>query len=433
MRLRKNIICFAAVFLFASVCIFSQQYWIRQPSPTDKSLNKSFFVDTLYGWAVGDSGIVIHTSNGGLNWVVQPAGIGHFPMDDVFFINRTTGWIISNDFFFTGTTILSTTDGGTNWQNYRYPDSSVVFNTIYFLDENTGFLSGYSGFILKTTNAGGNWVQTHVDTAYCPMLNMLSKHEFAFINSTTGFACGGHLDIVGIIWKTTDAGLNWVTYCVASEPLYDIKVISPSKIIAAGGDFEYGLSTVVSYDTGNTWLYRETGLFGEGRSLAFRTPEELWVPTVYSLEFALSKDTGSHSAPWLEIPTPDSIQVKSALFVTPTFGWAFGSGGAILKYNTAVIGLGEQEQIPKIFKLFQNYPNPFNPETKISFNAYRSAFVSLSVYDVNGALVEVLMEQKVNAGVHEAKWDGSKYASGVYFYSLKAGDFSESKKMLLIK
>lgn len=433
MNLRKNIISAAVIFLFAGLSIFSQQYWIQQPSPTTKPLYKSFFVDTSYGWAVGDSGIVIHTSNGGINWVIQPAGIGNFPMDDVFFINRTTGWIINNDFFFTGSTILSTTNSGANWSNYRYPDSSLVLNCIYFLDNNTGFLSGYSGVIMKTTNAGGNWFQTHIDTAFCPLLHMLPKQEFAFLNATTGFACGGQIDIQGMIWKTTDAGLNWVTYCVASEPLYDIKVVSPSKIIACGGDYEYGLSTVVSHDTGNTWSYRETGLFGEGRALAFRTPEELWIPTVYSLEFGLSTDSGSHSAAWFEIPTPDSIQIRSAIFVSPTFGWAFGLGGEILKYNTSVIGIGEPEQVPKAFTLFQNYPNPFNPETKIRFNAFSNAFVSLSVYDVNGALVEVLLDQKVNAGVHEVKWDGSKYASGVYFYTLKSGDFSESKKMLLIK
>jgi photosystem II stability/assembly factor-like uncharacterized protein len=433
MKLRKNVISAAAVFFFASVCIFSQQYWIPQSSPTTKSLNKSFFVDTLYGWAVGDSGIVVHTSTGGANWVIQPAGIGPFPMDDVFFINRTTGWIINNDFFFTGSTILSTTDGGASWSNFRYPDSSLVFNCIYFLDPNTGFLSGYSGIIMKTTNAGGNWFQTYIDTAYCPLLHMMPKQEFAFLNATTGFACGGQIDIQGMIWKTTDAGLNWVTYCVASEPLYDIKVVSPSKIIATGGDFEYGLSTVVSYDTGNTWAYRETGLFGEGRSLAFRTPEELWIPTVYSVEFGLSKDSGSHSAPWFEIPSPDSIHVKSALFVTPTFGWAFGSDGAILKYNTAVISINPQELIPADFTLHQNYPNPFNPETNIRFSVTNNSFISISVYDISGALVEVLLERKVSAGEHEVKWDGGNYASGVYFYTLKAGGFSQSKKMLLIR
>ena len=81
----------------------------------------------------------------------------------------------------------------------------------------------------------------------------------------------------------------------------------------------------------------------------------------------------------------------------------------------------------------QNYPNPFNPSTTIKFELPQSAIVRLSVYDMLGREVSVLVNERRNAGVHEVKFDGSNLASGVYFYRLTAGDFVQSKKLVLVK
>lgn len=103
-----------------------------------------------------------------------------------------------------------------------------------------------------------------------------------------GLPAGDEIDIQGMMWKTTNAGLSWKTYCVSAEPLYDVKALSPTKIIATGGDFEYGMGITVSYDAGSTWETEVTGLFGRGRSVAFRTPNELWVPLDFSQNFGVS-------------------------------------------------------------------------------------------------------------------------------------------------
>jgi hypothetical protein len=89
--------------------------------------------------------------------------------------------------------------------------------------------------------------------------------------------------------------------------------------------------------------------------------------------------------------------------------------------------------LPREFLLSQNYPNPFNPSTTIRMELPRSSVVRLSVYDVLGREVSVLVNDRKNAGVHEVKFDGSNLASGVYFYRLTAGDFVQSKKLLLLK
>jgi len=85
------------------------------------------------------------------------------------------------------------------------------------------------------------------------------------------------------------------------------------------------------------------------------------------------------------------------------------------------------------FKLRQNFPNPFNPNTVISYELPFTGFAKLSVYDILGNEVAELVNDKQNAGSYEVKFNGENIASGVYFYKLTAGKFSETKRMILIK
>jgi len=81
----------------------------------------------------------------------------------------------------------------------------------------------------------------------------------------------------------------------------------------------------------------------------------------------------------------------------------------------------------------QNYPNPFNPITNIRYSIPYTENVKLIVYDVMGREIATLVNEKQSPGTYEATFDGSAFASGVYFYKLIAGDFSKTKKLLLIK
>ncbi|MFP4547288.1 MAG: T9SS type A sorting domain-containing protein [Fidelibacterota bacterium] len=90
-------------------------------------------------------------------------------------------------------------------------------------------------------------------------------------------------------------------------------------------------------------------------------------------------------------------------------------------------------ETPSDFKLFHNYPNPFNPETKIRFNLPKSGKVRLTVYNIAGHKVKSLLNENKNAGSYEIIFDGSQLASGVYLYTLEAGDFTGMKKMMLLK
>jgi hypothetical protein len=89
--------------------------------------------------------------------------------------------------------------------------------------------------------------------------------------------------------------------------------------------------------------------------------------------------------------------------------------------------------LPKDFGLKQNYPNPFNPLTTIQFSVPNSSVVSLRVYNLLGIEVTSLINERVSAGPHLVDWNARGVASGIYFYRLKAGDFVETKKMILLK
>lgn len=89
--------------------------------------------------------------------------------------------------------------------------------------------------------------------------------------------------------------------------------------------------------------------------------------------------------------------------------------------------------VPDKFYLAQNYPNPFNPETVISFAVPQNSFVSLKVYNALGAEIITLINEEIKSGYYNYKWSGQNLPSGIYYYKMKAGDFSETRKMILIK
>ncbi len=89
--------------------------------------------------------------------------------------------------------------------------------------------------------------------------------------------------------------------------------------------------------------------------------------------------------------------------------------------------------LPTSYGLSQNYPNPFNPSTNISFDVPKASHVTLEVYNVLGQRVVSLVDQEMEAGIHTVEFDGSSISSGIYFYRLSAGDFAETKKMVMVK
>jgi len=101
--------------------------------------------------------------------------------------------------------------------------------------------------------------------------------------------------------------------------------------------------------------------------------------------------------------------------------------------NAVVSSISQINEIATGYKLSQNFPNPFNPETKINFSIPSSGFVDLKVYNAAGQNVTSLVNQRLSSGTYNVNWNASDVTSGVYFYTLKTENFTETKKMLLIR
>ena len=112
-------------------------------------------------------------------------------------------------------------------------------------------------------------------------------------------------------------------------------------------------------------------------------------------------------------------------------GDAYGS--PLLVLSGAVASVEDEMQLPTEFQLYQNYPNPFNPITKIKYSIPTSSLVILKIYDILGREIEILINEEKPSGDYEVEFDGGEITSGIYFYRIQAGDYVETKKMVLMK
>ncbi len=153
-----------------------------------------------------------------------------------------------------------------------------------------------------------------------------------------------------------------------------------------------------------SWQWSFTG--GTPATSNLQNPENInySAPGIYPVKLVVSNSYGS-----------DTLTKTQYVFVT--------TGTGIVK----------NEETAHDFKLHQNYPNPFNPSTTINFAIPKSLMVRISVFDILGKEVEVLVNEQLTAGTYKTEWNASKYSSGVYFYSITSGEFNEVKRMILTK
>lgn len=423
-------------FLISSCNLFAQDYWLRSylPYTTEITLNKVAFADSTKFYIAADSGKIFYSSNAGINWVEQNTGILN-DIKDIDFINANTGYAIAweygsiNPNFF-GSIILKTTNGGQNWDaNYKI-DTNIFYSKVSFINSQLGFLLGHPIGIVRTTDGGANWNKDHLDSNNLvygfPIKNIKT------FGSQFAVACGGFMDLAGVMWRTTNAGQNWTSEGVAPEPLYAIHIFDSQNIIAVGGDYEYGASLVKSSDAGATWEYIPFDEFGIGFGISFRTATEGWICTSLGQKFIYTLDGGQR---WATFTTAGEESIQDLVFSGKRYGVGVGQRGAILRYNTSLVNISNpNSSLPSSIELKQNYPNPFNPETIISFSLTKPENVSLKIYDMLGKEVKTLINGMMKPGEHKVKFDASEISAGIYFYTLKTGaNFTTTKKMILVK
>ncbi len=387
--------------------------WGEQQSNTGNDLAQVVFPSSAIGFAVGNSGTVIKTTNGGTDWNVLSSG-SSADLRAVCFINESVGWIGG-----TSGTIKKTIDGGATW-NAQNSGIDYPINILQFVDANNGWAMDVDNF-LRTTNGGTTW--TVVTTG--PTEGLLSLH---MLNASTGYLG----TTFGNVYKTTNGGASWSMVGSPGGYYSKIRFANESVGFLAGN----GNQITRTSDGGVSW---NTIQFNSGMINDIFVKDALTVyvvgenNTVYR-----SIDGGMNWARQL-LNSNNNRNLTSVYFADALNGWAVGSGGVII--HTASGGTIDVRDAAAgkagSFTLSQNYPNPFNPSTIIDYIVPQSAgqmkHVSLKIYNMLGQEVAVLVDKDLNSGSYKALFNGAGLASGMYLYNLRVGEQSITKKMMLLK
>jgi len=317
--------------LINNSAVHSQQYWQKISTPTAADLRKCAFVDTLNGWAAGDSGKILRTTNGGYNWILQDSKV-RSRIEVLYFFNTRIGWAVTwgNGPEFYGSIILKTTNGGNVWDTSAFFTPSTYIRTVYFQDSLYGFMGGNPMALFRTTNGGNSWDRCATDSV--PVAGF-PINKFRFFTQNYGIACGGIMDIAGVIWTTTNRGLYWTAKPITSEPINDVRFFDSLNIIAIAGDYEYGTALLRTSNGGLNWEYNNIGVFGIPQTMSFRTNTEAWCPLGYLPNMLQTSNSGYN---WSMVDTPDSTKLFDLTFLNNRFGIAVGLNGDVIKYNPAV-------------------------------------------------------------------------------------------------
>ena len=412
-----------------SITISAQ--WYQQNSGVPFNLNSIFFIDSNTGWAVGDEGIILKTSDGGNNWITQ-AGVTTDNLYSVYFVNGNTGWIVGED-----VRIMKSTDGGSNWiLQIANPPFPVDLHSVQFLDLNNGWAVGNNyidSYLIKTTDSGTSWQNN---------FGFMDEKLFSlcFMNSSLGLLAGSE------IFRTSDAGSNWDPVFGSSflDEFHSIFFIDESNGWFAG---KSGAAGVIYKSTngGLNWNLSLSDSFNTFTSVSFTDANHGWVAGWGGIILY----TSNSGTDWSVQVSGITLNLNSIFFINDAAGWAVGDSGIILfTDNGGVTSIGEDIISSFNFSLSQNYPNPFNPVTKIKYSipsvtlrqVQSDILVTLKVYDLLGREVATLVNEEKPAGEYEVEFNAVSHSgnvqnlpSGIYFYQIKAGQFSETKKMVLLK
>jgi hypothetical protein len=155
---------------------------------------------------------------------------------------------------------------------------------------------------------------------------------------------------------------------------------------------------------------------------------------MYSLFF--SSDSGMTWSAVFEIPENSQEFIRDIEFNDIDNGWMICDKGKFYRITNAgqIVGANKKESAPiSVYSLKQNYPNPFNPTTKIEYCVPRKSEVYLRVYNTLGEIVAILVQETKEPGTYSVDFNGSDLPSGIYIYTLTAGEYNKSNKMVLLK
>jgi len=414
--MKKNIYL---LILMSFLCFGkAESQWVTFTMPIGTDLFDCSFPSVNTGYVCGYGNGFFKTTNSGLSWINLSFPGTAQNLNAVHFINNETGFLCS-----TNDTMYRTTNGGMNWVNnvfIGYPVSRVQFT-----NELTGFASGLNKFS-KTTNGGLNWITT----------NTPSYGGMYFLNTSTGWI----LNYIGSgsseILKTTNSGINWTSQFTTTNffILYDINFTDANSGWAVGNRFCIYKTT----DGGQNWNLQNSVVNAGGLySVYFVNSSTGWaVGDYYPTVGANSFYTTNGGTNWIGSNFPTGGRMFRVMFNNSTTGWISSQYGKVFKTTnngglTTVKETGSN--LPGKFNLEQNYPNPFNSMTNVKFQIENEGLVVLKLFDIRGLEIETIVKESLHPGTYEIKFDAKDLPSGVYFYKFTAGNYSQTRKMILVK
>ena len=374
------------------------------------TFHQILFADDRHGWITGDT-TMLRTTDGGISWQSSPLPVS----GRMLFVDSLRGWCVQGSSYGGPGSIYRTDDAGGHW--IQQCSTANPLMTVDFIDHLRGWAAGISSDLWRTTDGGVHWDLLYADCdLYVTSLN--------FINSEEGWAGTDNAVI-----HTTDGGSTWTRqrqgWCEGVQ-----------FVDGNHGFASTGYRVICTTDGGKSWgqarlpsAFKDecpvTGIF-------FKNSNEGIIAGEYALVY--TDDGGVHTG--IECaPTPSGGMWSVCMLAN---GDIWGIDGSCIVRRTGAFGPTAVERSPGIssptqFMLEQNYPNPFNPTTRIQFTIVNRQLTIVKVYDVLGREVATVLNEVMPPGLHTVEFDGNNLASGVYFYRLTSGDYTATKRLILLK
>ncbi len=379
----------------------------------------------------GGSQLLYHSTDNGNSWIQDTSLHGTWIQS----ITVTDSYVYA----ITNSGIFASSDNGDNWSAIN----GGIMDTVYpvsLAESNSNLIVATQepGILFLSSDNGISWINVGKNLPRMGPLAAADNYLFAGNEGDWTSSNDG-------IYQSTDNGLNW---SLINDTLINISSIamSGSSIIAAryvppfpvGSPLPPPSGVFLSKDNGETWKTLMTGL-----------PIN---PHVNSLTIhgknifvVLSGAYGNYSGPiyssnldgqpWTPIGQGLPIAAIYSVFANDSSVFVGSDVGIWRVPISDVTAIREPKGsvLPDSYKLEQNYPNPFNPTTIIKYSLPQESKVTLRIYDILGRKIETLVNKHQLAGIHIVEFNGSHLASGIYFYRIQAGNFIDTKKLVLIK
>jgi len=406
----RNFLFFLLQFLFFGNDVLQGQ-WVMTNGPNDPRIS-SLVVSGNNIIATGQNGWYLST-NKGVEWI-KSVLFEYYPTlaavgDSVFAITN-------NGMFFSA-------DNGITFTKFKDFPSNYIISS--FAVSGTNFIfgtsdlpgTGYAGIYLSIDN-GTSWSQTEYPPGDIISFTVYGSTVFASMSASWGGPDYGG------VYQSNNKGADWSGIGYFNNSVFQIAVIG-NNIFASAYSGLY-----LSTNNGVDWKLEDTSKIGKAGSLAV-VGNNIFAST-YPAGILLSTDKGVN---WTQVNEGLPDTTKGVLVVSSTDIYVSVSGSKVWRRPISeLVGItNEIKDLPHEFTLSQNYPNPFNPSTQISYSLPYTSQIKLIVYNIQGQTINILENGFKNAGNYSVNFNAADLPSGIYFYRLEAGQFSQVKKMMLIK